>query len=93
MYSYGLKIKDEQGTYNPACAIMTAIPSERIRLVLPTAFVPYNKIPSGLSLLPIEMLFETYSSSSWDNCSIIQCRKLDAFTNDLSALSSIIGLQ
>jgi hypothetical protein len=46
MYSYGLYTKEEHGTNNPACAIMTEIPIARIKLVFPTALVPYNNIPS-----------------------------------------------
>ena len=42
---YGLYTKEEQGTYIPACAIITAIPNARIKLVFPTAFVPNSNIP------------------------------------------------
>ena len=40
-------MKFEHGTYIPHCAMVTQIPIARIKLVFPTAFVPYNKIPNG----------------------------------------------
>ena len=40
IYLYGLYSNDEAGTYNPACAIIVAIPNALMKLVLPTALVP-----------------------------------------------------
>ena len=90
IYWYGLNWNDEQGTYKPACAITTAIPRDLIRLVFPTAFVPYNKTPSTI-LLPKSMSFVIYNSFCC-KCSIKQCLKSFAFTYDLSELT-ISGLQ
>ena len=46
---YGLYLNELQGTYMPLCAIIITIPNARIKDVFPTAFVPYNKIPSTSS--------------------------------------------
>ena len=59
---YGLYRNCEQGTNKPDCAIITDIPSARMKLVLPTAFVPYNKNPFMSSSIPTETSFATYSS-------------------------------
>ena len=71
-----------------------AIPSDFIKLVLPTAFVPYNNIP--LLLQPIERSFDTYNSLLF-KCSIKQCLIFLKLTYDLLVFSHnslfITGLQ
>ena len=68
--SYGLNVNSEQGTNIPACANIMQIPIDLINDDFPTAFVPYNKIPSSLSN-PNEMLLGTYNSFLF-KCSIKQ---------------------
>ena len=58
---YGLNLNEEHGTYNPACANTIAIPNALINVVLPTAFVPYNNIPSVFPS-PREISLATYNS-------------------------------
>ena len=74
----------------PITTIITVIPIDFIKLDLPTAFVPYNSIPSVLSI-PNETLFGTYNSF-WLMCSIKGCLISVAFKYDFSAFF-MTGLQ
>ena len=70
------------------------MPNDLIKLVLPTAFVPYNNIP--LLLEPIDRSFVTYNSLVF-KCSIKQCLIFLKLTYDFVTFSHksllITGLQ
>ena len=85
-----LKINELQGTNNPACAIITDIPIYLIKLVLPTAFVPYNNKP--LMLLPISKSLVIYNSLVLI-CSINGCLIPVKLIYDFIDSLSIMGLQ
>ena len=68
------------------------MPNALIKLVFPTAFVPYNNIPSVFSN-PIEISLATYNSVCWI-FSIKQCLKSSAFIKYFPvSFETISGLQ
>ena len=87
----------ELATYIPACAIITFIPSDFIKLLFPTAFTPNNNTPSTVAVAPIAPIapivisFGTYFVVLLI-CSIIGWRILSAFIKLRVAVESISGL-
>ena len=75
---------------------MREIPIDLIKLVFPTAFVPYSKIPFLLDSIPISRSLVTYNSLLF-KCSISGWRIFLKSTNDLFKslflFSTIFGLQ
>ena len=71
---YGLYTNSVHGTKNPVCARIAAMPMARIRLVFPTALVPYNNMPPPSKVTS----FATYNSFCWI-CSMRTWRRPFAF--------------